>query len=102
MSSIARMRAAQSARERAESPKRVSFDDGTRGGGGAATARAASPGRSASPAMSTAGMTAGSRQRAAPVRSSRERMAELSELLSADLITKEEFDMKRKAILDSI
>ena len=66
MSSIARMRAAQSARERAESPKRVSFDDGTRGGGGAATARAASPGRSASPAMSTAGMTAGSRQRAAP------------------------------------
>ena len=43
-----------------------------------------------------------SRSLVASARSSRERMAELSELLTAQLITKDEFEQKRKAILDSI
>lgn len=34
--------------------------------------------------------------------SARQRLAELSELLSAELITKEEFDTMRKAVIDSI
>jgi hypothetical protein len=34
--------------------------------------------------------------------SSRERMAELAELLKLQLISQEEFDSKRKAILDAI
>ena len=67
MSSTARMRSAQSARARAESPKRVSFDAAS---GGAATARPASPGRPPSPG--------GGPPRGASARSSRERMAELT------------------------
>lgn len=34
--------------------------------------------------------------------SARERMLQLSELLDAQLVTKEEYDVKRKAILDGV
>ena len=101
------MRSAASAR--AESPKRVSFA-AEGGGSGAQTARAASPtthrDASRSPRASSPGRGSAAppsdRGGGASARSSRERMAELSELLTAQLITKDEFEQKRKAILDSI
>ena len=74
---------------REPSPRRVQFAD--RGGGGASAA-------ASEKGASSGGPTRPPLQRG----SSRERLSELGELLRDSFITKEEYESKRKAILDAI
>ena len=95
---------------RPPSPRRVGFQPGSDQApvGNGAPCRAPSTGRQRPPL--TAPYRAPSPPLAAPpaappparAASSRERMAELAELLKLQLISQEEYDSKRKAILDAI